>query len=191
MRKHLATVGYELFQQQGFDNVTIDDLTEAAGVSRTTFFRYFDNKEEVVLGSWDLQSRLIIDGLLARPADEDEWTSLRRGLDQTLESYRTKPDDLLTLFRFIRETPALWGGLLKKQSDWLPTAATALAARRNPSRPPTLGDSVLVSAAVGCYNVALGHWVASDGQLDFEEVLDEAFATLAPSARAGRRSRER
>jgi AcrR family transcriptional regulator len=182
VRAELAAVGYDLLRREGFENVTIDELAEANGVSRTTFFRYFDTKEEVVLGAWDIQAQRIIDELLTRPADEDEWVSLRRGLDATLGSYRSDPDGVLVMFRFIRQTPALWGKLLEKQSDWQSTAAEALAARGSSSRPTTLSDSVLVASALACYNVALDHWVASDGRLDFEELLDGAFAACGGRA---------
>ncbi|SEO69641.1 TetR/AcrR family transcriptional regulator [Trujillonella endophytica] len=178
VRAQLAAVGYELLRREGFENVTIDDLANAAGVSRTTFFRYFDRKEDVVLGAWDIEAGRIIDELLRRPADEEEWTSLRRALQQTVRGYAADPSGVLTLLRFIRGTPALWGGLLAKQSNWQPAAAQALAARGGSKRAPTLSDSVLVSAGIGCYTVALEHWVAADGQLDFEVTLDEAFATI-------------
>ena len=140
----------------------------------------------MVLGGWELEADRIVDELLERPEDEDEWTSLRRGLEKTVGPYRTNPDEVLTMFRFIRETPALWGRLLEKQSDWLSTAAEALAARGGSSRPPTLGDQALVAAAIGCYNVALAHWVESGGHQDFETVLDEAFAALGAKVQPGR-----
>ncbi|WP_268867474.1 hypothetical protein [Streptomyces blattellae] len=35
------------------------------------------------------------------------------------------------------------------------------------------------AAALDCRNIALAHWTASDGRLDLEELLDEAFAALS------------
>lgn len=45
----------ELFGHRAFDAVTVDDLAAAAGVGRRTFFRYFETKNDVVLGALDAQ----------------------------------------------------------------------------------------------------------------------------------------
>lgn len=39
-----------LSAERGFDNVTIEDIATACGISRRTFFNYFENKEEALLG---------------------------------------------------------------------------------------------------------------------------------------------
>jgi AcrR family transcriptional regulator len=43
----LEDAAYELFLEQGFAGTTIDDITQRAGVSRNTFFNYFDAKTDV------------------------------------------------------------------------------------------------------------------------------------------------
>ena len=72
VRAELARVAFGLFRQQGFDNVTLSDLAAAAGVSRSTFLRYFGSKEEAVLSAFDAQGDQVADTLRARPADEDD-----------------------------------------------------------------------------------------------------------------------
>lgn len=47
-RSRLAAAALELFESQGFDNTTIDEIVARAGVSKTTFFRHFRAKEEVI-----------------------------------------------------------------------------------------------------------------------------------------------
>lgn len=55
-RLDLARAAVRLFQQKGFDACTVDDIVDAADYSRSTFFRYFGSKEDVVFG--DLPDRL-------------------------------------------------------------------------------------------------------------------------------------
>jgi len=68
----------------------------------------------------------------------------------------------------------------EKQNGWRPAIAQALTERTDPSRPATLGPLVRAAAAVDCLNIAVNHWTASDGRLDLDALLDEAFAALAP-----------
>ncbi|WP_256966377.1 TetR/AcrR family transcriptional regulator, partial [Streptomyces griseiscabiei] len=66
VRAELAQVAFELFLRDGFDKVTLDDLASAAGVSRSTFLRYFGTKEDAVLGAFDAHGTWVADALRAR-----------------------------------------------------------------------------------------------------------------------------
>jgi AcrR family transcriptional regulator len=50
IRDELRRAGYQLFVERGFDAVSVDDITEAAGMSRRTFFRHVASKEDLLLG---------------------------------------------------------------------------------------------------------------------------------------------
>ncbi|MEV6588238.1 TetR family transcriptional regulator [Streptomyces acidicola] len=180
VRAQLAQVAFELFCREGFDKVTLDDLAAAAGVSRSTFLRYFGTKEDAVLGAFDGHDRRVADALRARPADEDEWTALRYALDTVIERYHQDPAAALATTRLVRETPALCARHLEKQHRWRPALAEALAERAGSAEAPTLGQSVRAAAALDCLYVALDHWLASGGRLDLVTLLDEAFSALAP-----------
>ncbi|GAA2471658.1 TetR family transcriptional regulator [Streptomyces longisporus] len=177
VRAELAQVAFELFRREGFDKVTLDDLAAAAGVSRSTFLRYFGTKEDAVLGAFEGQDRRVADALRARPADEDQWTALRHALDTVIERYHMDPAGSLETLRLVRETPALCARQLEKQHSWRPALAQALAERAG-SEEPTLAQSVRAAAALDCLNVALDHWLASDGRLDLVALLDEAFRAI-------------
>jgi AcrR family transcriptional regulator len=177
VRAELAQVAFELFLREGFDQVTINDLAAAAGVSRSTFLRYFGSKEEAVLGGLDAYGDQIADALRTRPNDEDDWMALRRALDVLVDYYLQDLAGALDMTRLILTTPALCAGRLEKQYRWHPALTQALA-ERNGNSPPPLALSVRAAAALDCLNIALDHWTASDGQLDLADLLDEAFAAL-------------
>jgi AcrR family transcriptional regulator len=42
-------IAVDLFLRQGYDETTVDDICTTAGISRSTFFRYFPAKEDVDL----------------------------------------------------------------------------------------------------------------------------------------------
>ncbi|MET7473363.1 TetR family transcriptional regulator [Streptomyces sp. NPDC005648] len=177
VRAELAQVAFELFRRKGFDKVTVDDLAAAAGVSRSTFLRYFGTKEDAVLGAFDGHDRRVADALRARPADEAEWPALRRALDAVIERYHEDPAGSLETTRLVRDTPALCARHLEKQYTWRPALSRALA-ERSGAPEPTLAQSVRAAAALDCLNVALDHWLASDGQEDLVALLDRAFAAF-------------
>src|SRR5215813_13296773 len=92
----------ELFAERGFAKTTVDDIAEAAGVSRATVFAYFATKEEIVFGD-------------AAPAIEALGAQLRDGDKPTVEAVREwlvaltgwlEPGLLLQL-RLRREAPTV------------------------------------------------------------------------------------
>src|SRR5262245_51211351 len=52
-RGAIVAAAYELFAERGFDQVTVSDIAERAEVGRTTFFRYFGDKQEVIFTGAD------------------------------------------------------------------------------------------------------------------------------------------
>ncbi|MFM9442382.1 TetR/AcrR family transcriptional regulator [Streptomyces acidiscabies] len=178
VRAELAQVAFALVLSEGYENVTVNDLAAAAGVSRSTFLRYIGSKEDAVLGAFEAHGERVAEALRARPATEDDWTALRRALDTLMEHYRQDPESALAITRLVQDTPALCARQLERQKGWRPTLAKALAERAGEAEPTTLAHAARAAAALECLNVALDHWTASDGQLDLPGLLDQAFAAL-------------
>ncbi|UHH16380.1 TetR/AcrR family transcriptional regulator [Streptomyces malaysiensis] len=91
IREELARVALGLFSRESFEAVTLDDLAASAGVSRSTFLRYFGSKEEVVLFTFDPLGDQMAEALRARPADEDHWTALRRAVEPAVAFLSREP----------------------------------------------------------------------------------------------------
>lgn len=180
VRAELAQAAFDLFRREGFDNVTVTDLAVSAGVSRSTFLRYFGSKEDAALSGFDAQGERLADALRARPADENDWTALRRALDTILEPYHEDPATALAMTRLVMGTPALCARQLEKQHSWRPTLARALAERGGDAGAVPLALSVRAAAALDCLNIALDYWTGSAGELDLVVLLDDAFAALEP-----------
>ena len=53
--RELELVALRLFGERGFEQTTVDDIAAGAGVSRRTFFRYFDSKAEVLWSEFDTE----------------------------------------------------------------------------------------------------------------------------------------
>jgi AcrR family transcriptional regulator len=53
VRDRLAEAAFALFDERGYEQTTVDDITERAGVGRTTFFRHYRSKEDVIFPDHD------------------------------------------------------------------------------------------------------------------------------------------
>lgn len=79
-RQALRDAAHRLFAEKGFSKTTIDDITEAADVSRRTFFRYYDSKDDLLSADVTDLMPVIIAALRARPADEPPLTAILSAL---------------------------------------------------------------------------------------------------------------
>jgi AcrR family transcriptional regulator len=59
VRDRLAAAAFALFRERGYEQATVDDITERAGVGRTTFFRHYRSKEDVIFPDHDRLLELI------------------------------------------------------------------------------------------------------------------------------------
>ena len=76
-RAALAEAGLKLFAERGYDETTLAEIAEAAGVSTRTVFAYFPSKEDILFAGLqtmcDVGSRAIVE----RPEGMDALTALR------------------------------------------------------------------------------------------------------------------
>ncbi|MGX1310368.1 AcrR family transcriptional regulator [Streptomyces calvus] len=182
VRAELARVAFNRFCLTGFNQVTFADLAKAAGVSRSTFLRYFGTKEDVVLFVFDPVGDVIADALDVDRADQDDWSRLRNALESAVTFLVRDVQELVTILGLIEQTPALCARLREKQAEWRPR----IVARLQETTSSTDGSSVIadvrVAAALECLWIVLGQWSASDGEADLGELLDAAFAAFSTPA---------
>src|ERR1700760_4030013 len=62
-RERLAQAAFTLSDEHGYEQTTVDDITERASLGRTTFFRYYRSKEDVIFPDHDLLLQRIGDRL--------------------------------------------------------------------------------------------------------------------------------
>jgi AcrR family transcriptional regulator len=72
VKVRLTAAAFELFDERGYEQSTVDDIAERAGVGRTTFFRAFSSKEDVILPD----HHVILGAVKARLATSTQETAL-------------------------------------------------------------------------------------------------------------------
>ncbi|MEW2450953.1 helix-turn-helix domain-containing protein [Streptomyces parvulus] len=68
-RERLVVAAVDLFSEQGYDDTTVAQIAERAGVTRSTFFRHFPDKRELLVAGQETLSRLLAEGIAESPAD--------------------------------------------------------------------------------------------------------------------------
>ncbi|MBI0381962.1 helix-turn-helix transcriptional regulator, partial [Streptomyces albiflaviniger] len=66
-QERLVRAALELFTEQGYDATTVNEIADRAGLTKTTFFRHFRDKREVLFAGQDTHTRLLADAIAAAP----------------------------------------------------------------------------------------------------------------------------
>ncbi|GAA1950713.1 TetR family transcriptional regulator [Kitasatospora viridis] len=80
-RDGIRTAAFDLFEEQGFERTTVQQICRRADVAHRTFFRYYPTKEALLFG-WDF-GRLLLDAFAGAPAGLDLWAAMEHALTST------------------------------------------------------------------------------------------------------------
>jgi len=78
--ERLILAALDLFAERGYQNTTVIDIAERAGLTKSTFFRYFPDKREVLFGG-DTMTGLLVEGVAAAPVAATPLEAVANALD--------------------------------------------------------------------------------------------------------------
>ncbi|MFG1645149.1 TetR/AcrR family transcriptional regulator [Amycolatopsis sp. NPDC049252] len=81
-RERLVVAAVELFTEQGYDATTVAQIAEHAGVTRSTFFRYFPDKRDLLVAGQETLSRLLAEGIAEAPPEASPLEAVAAGLER-------------------------------------------------------------------------------------------------------------
>ena len=182
----LVDAAFELFAERGYDHTTVDDIAERAGVGRTTFFRYYRSKDDVIFPGHDeliaaVRQRLATSSdstaivavtdavrlVLLRYIEEGERARLRYALTSKVAALRDREIASAARYqRLFREFIANWMG---------------------PSEHSALRAELMAAAVVAAHNHVLRRWLRGDatdpvGEIDL--AMDQVVTLFSPAAQA-------
>ena len=176
-RQDVARVALDLFAGRGYDETTVDEIAAAVGISRRTFFRYFDSKPEVVWGEFDAELGRLRDRLSEAPGAEPMMDVLRRSVIATNRFGAGELDELRIRMVLISTVPTLVAHAAVRYEEWCAVVAT-FAASRIGGRPDDLAPQTVARAALGAAMAAFACWARADSD-DLVGEVDRAFRLLA------------
>jgi AcrR family transcriptional regulator len=101
----VVVAALELFARQGFEATSVDQIAKAAGVSRSTFFRQFGGKDDVVFADHDILLAILRD-YLARP-HPDPWMAVCDASVRVFRHFAADPQLARNRYAVVRQVPAL------------------------------------------------------------------------------------
>jgi TetR/AcrR family transcriptional regulator, regulator of mycofactocin system len=176
-REDVARAALDLFNRQGYDETTVDEIAAAVGVSRRTFFRYYDSKREVVWGEFDAELVRLEQKLASASTDEPMMDVLRRAVVATNRFGAGELDELRIRMGLISSVPTLVAHSAVRYAEWCDVVAGFVAGRIG-GTPDDLGPQTVARAALGAAMAAFTCW-ARYGTDDLTGEVDRAFRLLA------------
>jgi TetR/AcrR family transcriptional regulator, regulator of mycofactocin system len=169
-----------LFSEQGFDETTVEQIATAAGVSRRTFFRYFDSKADVLWDAFDGEVRALRAAFAAVPADVPLMTAIRQVV-VSVNHYRPRDGELRTRMNLIGSVPALQASAANHYDAW-ERAVSEFAGHRLDQPAESLLPLAIGRATLAVCRAAYDRWV-EQVDADLTVYLDEALQALADGFR--------
>lgn len=178
-REALSLAAVRLALERGPENVRVDDIAAAAGVSPRTYNNYFSSREEAICAAAAERARQLGAALRARPPDEPLGEAIILAVVDRYVRYG-EPDK--NMIRLIVSTPALRGEFLKTIAAREAQLADAIAERTGLDADRDLEPRLLAVVVSGATRVATVHWLRPDVDAPFAEVVEGALRLVVPPA---------
>ena len=176
-RAELERVALDLFTSRGFEETTVDDIADAAGIGRRTFFRYYASKNDAVWGEFDRQLEMLRSWFDDCKPD----VPLMDAVHRAVVVFNRLPKDQEPWHRrrmeLILNTPALQAHSTPMYARWRGVIAE-FAARRTGAAPQDMLPQLIAYAALGAAVASYEQWLR-DPDAELEPLLDLAMAELS------------
>lgn len=175
----IADAALGLFERNGFDATTVEQIATTAGVSPATFFRYFAAKEDVLFAGEAESADTMVDFVSAR-ADRGATVA---ALAEPLLAYARSmigPDspNSRRMTELVMTTPSLEARSLRMRLRWEREVARILAHEAGIAA-PTLVHTTVAATAVSCLTSAFRHWSRAEPADALLALVREAFVVVA------------
>ncbi|HUC23103.1 MAG TPA: helix-turn-helix domain-containing protein [Streptosporangiaceae bacterium] len=180
-RERLVLAAVDLFAEQGYDATTVNEIAErAGGLTKTTFFRHFPDKREVLFAGQEIHSRLLSDAIAAAPDSATPLQAVAAALDAITASFTDDRRDFSARLRaVIADNTELQERAMFKRAVLAEAMTDALLKRGVPDAAASLAAEL----GVRSFYSAFGVWADPADQQTLADIarqtLDELRAAIA------------
>jgi AcrR family transcriptional regulator len=180
-RGRLVQAAVELYGERGFENTTVAEIAERAGLTERTFFRHFADKREVLFdGAGTLQERLV-GAVIDAPESAGPVEAVALALEaagemiQTIREYSLKRQAIIAANTELRERE-----LIK-----LASLATALAGALRARGVPEPDASLAAEVGIAVFRIAFERWISGGAEQELPQLIRESLHQLQAVAARG------
>jgi AcrR family transcriptional regulator len=176
--RRIAEEGLKLFLTNGYEATTLDEIAEAAGISRRTFFYYFRSKEEILL-AWQGGgfTDTVRAAVLEQSTRQSPLDAVKNALLGLMTRFKADFKQVRAIERLVCSNEAL---RLRHQAKYVEQEQAVFEALcqmwPQPKRQP--GLRVVAMMSIGAFRLAIDSWSRDEGKRAIEVYLKEAFADL-------------
>ena len=170
--RRITDAGVRLFIEKGFEGATVEEIAAVAGISRRTFFHYFESKDDILLSLQSNVGELFAAEVRRAPPGGSPFDLVR---DAALRVCASIPaDDMLAIDRLMRGNASVQA---RKQASYRQQEEALFSAlwERWPQPERETRLRVLAMVAVGATRLASETFNQEAGAQPFDEVLRSAF----------------
>ncbi len=174
-RQRLVRAALELFTEQGYDATSVNEIAEQAGLTKTTFFRHFVDKREVLFAGQDAQAQILADAIAALPESDTPLQMVAAALDAITAKFT---DDRREFSARLRPVIAGNGELQERAAFKRARLAQAMtdALHQHGVTEPTA--SLAAELGIRAFYHAHNQWIDSTNQQSFAELARHALDEL-------------
>jgi TetR/AcrR family transcriptional regulator, regulator of mycofactocin system len=173
----LELIALRLFSEHGFAETTVDEIAAEAGVSRRTFFRYYDSKAEVLWSEFDHEVAAIERCLAAAPPERPIMDAVREAVIAVNHYQADDVAELRTRMNLIGSVPELAASAATHYDAW-ERAIASFVARRTGQTPDSLYPRTVGLATLATCRAAYEQW-ANSADAELTVYLDAALIALS------------
>ncbi|HXT89370.1 MAG TPA: helix-turn-helix domain-containing protein [Trebonia sp.] len=173
-RERLAEAAFALFDERGYEQTTVDDITERAGLGRTTFFRHYRAKEDVIFPDHD-QLLQQIDERLRISSHATALAAVSDAVRLVLLHYIAEGDLARRRYALTSKVPALRDREIASVARYQRLFREFIASwMADTAEPDPLRAELMAAAVVAAHNHVLRRWLRGDSPDPAREV-DESL----------------
>ena len=172
--QRISEVGLRLFLTKGYDATTLDEIAAEAGISRRTFFYYFESKEVIILGYVGVFTEALKTAVRESTASNTPLASVQDALTKVFG--RIETSKLLVIVRFMREAMTL--GVKRRKDLQFEQAIFETLCEIWPAKNRRARLRLVTMASIGAMRVAVGAWSEQNGKRPLASYIRDAFNDL-------------
>ena len=179
-RGRMVDAAMALFAERGFDSTSVEDVVARAGVGRTTFFRHFPTKEDVVFPDHDGLLRRV-DARLATATAATARTALEEASGIVLEHYLAEGETARQRYRLTRTVAPLRHRELASVHRYFRLFSEHLRRWLGDQPDAALRAELTASSVITAHNHVLRRWLRDEEReprMALTAALDQALSRL-------------